>query len=73
MLVQLVQDGYKYHFEEENVITVWSAPNYVYRCGNVAAILQLNDKLERDIKIFEDTEESRKAVANLKRPIPYFL
>ena len=71
--MQLVQDGYKYHFEEENVITVWSAPNYVYRCGNVAAILQLNDKLERDIKIFEDTEESRKAVANLKRPIPYFL
>ena len=68
-----MQDGYKYHFEEKNVITVWSAPNYVYRCGNVAAILQLDEKLERNIKIFEDTEESRKAVATIKRPIPYFL
>ncbi len=70
---QLVQDGYKYHFERRNVITVWSAPNYVYRCGNVAAILSLDDHLDRDIKIFKDTEASRNAVASMKRPVPYFL
>ena len=70
---QLVQDGYKYHFERRNVITVWSAPNYVYRCGNVAAILSLDDHLERDIKIFKDTEASRNAVATMRRPVTYFL
>mmetsp|Transcript_53189 Transcript_53189/g.47829 ORF Transcript_53189/g.47829 Transcript_53189/m.47829 type:complete len:371 (+) Transcript_53189:21-1133(+) len=70
---QLVQDGYKYHFDKKNVITVWSAPNYVYRCGNVASILSFDENLNRDIKIFKDTEQSRQVVQNMKRPVPYFL
>ena len=70
---QLVQDGYKYHFEKKNVITVWSAPNYVYRCGNVASILCLDENRNRNIQIFKDTEESRQVVASMKRPVPYFL
>lgn len=38
---QLVMDGYKYHFDQKNVVTVWSAPNYCGRCGNVASFLRI--------------------------------
>lgn len=41
---QLIMEGYAWT-HEENVVTVFSAPNYCYRCGNQAAILEFDDNL----------------------------
>jgi len=68
---QLVQEGYKYMFNE-GLVTVWSAPNYCYRCGNVAAILQLDDALGRDFKIFREVDTPEPSSGG-KANLPYFL
>eukprot|EP01132_Coremiostelium_polycephalum_P002882 gene2882-3583_t len=69
---QLVMEGYKYMFNE-TLVTVWSAPNYCYRCGNVAAILQLDENLKKHFAIFEAAPQESRGVP-AKRPAPeYFL
>ena len=45
---QLAYEGFKFHFEEKNVITVWSAPNYCGRCFNRGAVLNLNEDHQID-------------------------
>jgi len=69
---QLVQEGYKYMFPDKNLITVWSAPNYCYRCGNVASILILDQHLDREILIFKEVPDSGKAQFE-KAGVEYFL
>ncbi len=69
---QLVNEGYKYWFAEESLVTVWSAPNYCYRCGNVASVLQLDEHLNRNFEIFKAVPDSNK-VENIQSFLPYFL
>lgn len=39
---QLVMEGYNWS-HERNVVTIFSAPNYCYRCGNQAAIMEIDE------------------------------
>lgn len=39
---QLVMDGYNQNHDNK-VVTLFSAPNYCYRCGNQAAIMEINE------------------------------
>jgi hypothetical protein len=69
---QLVNDGFKFWFKDKNLVTVWSAPNYCYRCGNKAAILKLDEHLKTSFDIFDAVPESSKS-AHPKTIVPYFL
>jgi serine/threonine-protein phosphatase 2A catalytic subunit len=41
-------DGYQWH-HDDNVLTVFSAPNYCYRCGNQAGIVEFTENLEKRV------------------------
>jgi serine/threonine-protein phosphatase 4 catalytic subunit len=69
---QLVMEGYKEMFSG-GVVTVWSAPNYCYRCGNVAAVLSIDDDLNRDYKIFEAAAQDATSIPSKKPATDYFL
>ena len=71
---QLVNEGYKFWFKNKNLLTVWSAPNYCYRCGNLASILLLDEECEKydNFKMVPTHEESAKAPPP-KTIVPYFL
>ena len=69
---QLVMEGHKSMFKE-TLVTVWSAPNYCYRCGNVAAILELDEKLNKRFKIFEAAPAEARDVPTKKTAPDYFL
>ena len=69
---QLVMEGYKIIFNNK-LATIWSAPNYCYRCGNSAAILELNDNLEKNVMKFEAAPVENRSIP-AKKPVPdYFL
>ena len=42
---QLVMEGYQWQHNDK-VVTIFSAPNYCYRCGNQAAIMEVPDSVQ---------------------------
>ncbi|KAJ9149995.1 Serine/threonine-protein phosphatase [Pleurostoma richardsiae] len=71
---QLVNEGYKFHFPEKSVVTVWSAPNYCYRCGNVASIMTVDTDLNTKFSIFSAVPDDQRHVpAGRRGPSDYFL
>ncbi|XP_037935625.1 serine/threonine-protein phosphatase 6 catalytic subunit [Teleopsis dalmanni] len=68
---QLVNEGIKYMFDGK-LVTVWSAPNYCYRCGNVAAILKFQTATDRSTSIFWAVPETERVIPP-QNTTPYFL
>ena len=67
---QLVSEGYNWAHNGA-VVTVFSAPNYCYRCGNMAAICEIDEHLNYEFVQFEHAAPPKEA---LERRIPdYFL
>jgi len=72
---QLVMEGYNW-CHDRNVVTIFSAPNYCYRCGNQAALMEIDDYMKYTFLQFE--APTRPAIlqkeAMMKRTLPdYFL
>lgn len=69
---QLVMEGHKLMFNQ-SLVTVWSAPNYCYRCGNVASVLTLDEDHNRSFKTFDAAPMDNRGIL-ARKPIPeYFL
>lgn len=54
---QLCQEGFQVLYDDR-LSTVWSAPNYCYRCGNLASVLEVGEKEERFFNVFEAAPEN---------------
>jgi len=69
---QLIMEGYTW-CHDQNVVTIFSAPNYCYRCGNQAAIMEIDEKMSYTFLQFDPAPRRGEPNAYLKRPVDYFL
>lgn len=57
---QLCQEGYQVLYDDR-LSTVWSAPNYCYRCGNMASVLEVSTDGSRYFNTFAAAPENDQA------------
>lgn len=69
---QLVMEGYQWS-QENQVVTIFSAPNYCYRCGNQAAIMELDDQVDMPHLIQFDPSPRAGEPSVSRRTPDYFL
>jgi hypothetical protein len=53
-LTIFISKGYNWS-QDRNVVTIFSAPNYCYRCGNQAAIMEIDEKLSYTLCVISYT------------------
>jgi serine/threonine-protein phosphatase 2A catalytic subunit len=58
--------------QEKNVVTVFSAPNYCYRCGNMAEILEIGENMYQNFLQFDPAPRQIEPDTTRKTP-DYFL
>ena len=71
---QLMKKGYEWFGDDQQFVTVWSAPNYMYRSGNLAAVMKYDSATDkRDMLVFEAMAESKRKMPEDPAPPTYFL
>ncbi|KAJ7210631.1 serine/threonine specific protein phosphatase Sit4 [Mycena haematopus] len=68
---QLVMEGYNWT-HDRNVVTIFSAPNYCYRSGNQAAIMEIDERLSYSFLQFDPAPRTGEPPAKHRIP-DYFL
>ena len=68
---QLAMEGYVEWFDRK-LFTVWSAPNYMYRSGNRASIMEVSSNLALDFKIFDAVPNEQRRAPPDNRVPSYF-
>jgi serine/threonine-protein phosphatase 2A catalytic subunit len=68
---QLMQGGYQF-IHDNNVCTIFSAPNYCYRCGNLAAIMEVDENMNYNFQTFDPAPKRGELPLPLYTP-HYFL
>jgi diadenosine tetraphosphatase ApaH/serine/threonine PP2A family protein phosphatase len=63
---QLAMSGYHYHFDEQQLVTVWSAPNYMYRSGNDASVLKIDAEGKREFITFQAVPDDKRVIPDEK-------
>ena len=66
---QLIDEGFKFMFPEETLVTIWSAPNYCGRCGNQASFLFIEDIFDIKDHSFTIFDASPKSIIGKKSKI----
>eukprot|EP00164_Ancoracysta_twista_P008603 GFYU01012492.1.p1 GENE.GFYU01012492.1~~GFYU01012492.1.p1 ORF type:complete len:311 (-),score=41.82 GFYU01012492.1:403-1335(-) len=70
---QLCLEGYQVLFDDK-LSTVWSAPNYCYRCGNIASIMEIDEHMNRRFNTFSAAPDTDRETPNIAKEAPdYFL
>lgn len=64
---QLVMDGFNWS-QERNVVTIFSAPNYCYRCGNQAAIMEIDENLKYTFLQFDPAPRTGEPLVSRRVP-----
>lgn len=67
-----MMSGYQWT-HDRNVVTVFSAPNYCYRCGNQAAIMQVDEHMEFNFLQFDPARNQNELPNTTLRTPDYFL
>jgi serine/threonine-protein phosphatase 2A catalytic subunit len=68
---QLMQEGHNWN-HNRNVVTIFSAPNYCYRCGNLASIMQITEHMSHTFLDFDPAPRQKESVV-VRRTPDYFL